>query len=159
MFSRTLRFARALLAAAATLGVAQAAVADDEVARFATRGSFEDVKDAVVAAIEGKGLVIDRVAHVGDMLDRTGRDVGAGRRLYGKAEIFEFCSARVSREMMEADPHHIAFCPYTIAVYTLAGGAAGEADRVHVAYRRPPRVQGMAAVERLLDEIVREALR
>jgi len=143
----------------AAFGLAQAVAADDEVARFAKRGAFDDVKDAVVMAIEGKGLVIDRVAHIGDMLDRTGRDLGAGRKLYGKAEILEFCSARVSREMMEVDPHHIAFCPYTIAIYTVGGGAPGEASLVHVAYRRPPKLKGMAGVERLLEEIVREALR
>ena len=82
----------------------------DEVVRQAAKGAYEDVRDAVAAAIEGKGLVIDGVAHVGDMLERTAKDVGATRRLYGKAEVFEFCSARISREMMEADPHHIAFC-------------------------------------------------
>lgn len=147
-----------VLALAAALLVAPAA-AGDEVARFTKQGTYDDVKDAVVAAIEGKGLVIDRVAHVGDMLDRTAKDVGAARRLYGKAEIFEFCSARISREMMEADPHQIAYCPYTIAVYTLAGGAPAEAGRVHIAYRRPPKAKGMANVERLLDEIVREALK
>jgi uncharacterized protein (DUF302 family) len=143
----------------AALGLAQAVAADDEVARFTKRGTFDDVRDAVVIAIEGKGLVVDRVAHIGDMLDRTGRDVGAGRRLYGKAEILEFCSARVSREMMEADPHHIAFCPYAIAIYTLATGEPAEANRVHIAYRRPPKAKGMQGVERLLDEIVREALK
>jgi len=156
-----MRSRRGLLLAAA-LGAASAVVpggvAADEIVRFSGRGSFDDVRDAVAAAIEGKGLVIDRVAHVGDMLERTAQDVGAARRLYGKAEILEFCSARVSRAMMEADPHRIVYCPYTIAVYTLAEGA-GEAGRVHVAYRRQPRGQGMAEVERLLDEIVREALR
>jgi len=138
----------------AMLGFAQAAAAD-EVARFSTQGTYDDVKDAVVMAIESKGLVIDRVAHVGDMLERTGKDLGAGRSLYGKAEVLEFCSARVSREMMEANPHHLAYCPYAIAVYTLPG----EAGRVHIAYRRPPTLNGMAGVAKLLDEIVREALR
>ncbi|MCZ7565148.1 MAG: DUF302 domain-containing protein [Burkholderiales bacterium] len=142
---------------AATVTITAGAGAD-EIVRSAGRGTFGDVKDAVVAAIEGKGLVIDRVAHVGDMLDRTAPDVGAARRLYGKAEILEFCSARISRAMMEADPHQIVYCPYTIAVYTLAEGA-GETGRVHVAYRRPAQGRGMADVARLLDEIVREALR
>lgn len=157
--SRLLR-ALAILGA---IGLFQAAAAADEVAHFTKRGTFDDVKDALVAAIEGKGLVIDRIAHVGDMLERTGKDVGADRRLYGQAEILEFCSARISREMMAADPRQIAYCPYAIAIYTLADGAAGpasrEADRVHIAYRRPPKAEGMAGVERLLDEIVREALR
>ena len=128
--------------------------AADEVARHATKGSYDEVKDAVVAAIEAKGLIIDRVAHVGDMLARTAKDVGATRRLYEKAEVLEFCSARVSREMMAADPHQLAFCPYTIAVYTLPGTPG----TVYVSYRRPPRAPGMDGVHKLLAEIVREAL-
>ena len=128
--------------------------AADEIARHSAKGSYEEVKDAVVAAVEAKGLVIDRVAHVGDMLDRTAKDVGSTRRLYGKAEVLEFCSARISREMMEADPHQLAFCPYTIAVYTLPGTPG----TVYVSYRRPPRAPGMDGVHKLLEEIVREAL-
>ncbi|MGB8434518.1 MAG: DUF302 domain-containing protein, partial [Burkholderiales bacterium] len=140
------------LAALSLPGVASAA---DEVIRHSAKGSYEEVKDAVVMAIEGKGLVVDRVAHVGDMLARTAKDVGATRRLYGNAEVLEFCSARISREMMAADPHQIAICPYTIAVYTLPD----EAGVVYVSYRAPPRAKGMGNVRKLLDEIVREALR
>jgi uncharacterized protein (DUF302 family) len=139
----------------AALALPAAALAADEIIRHSAKGSYEDVKDSVVAAIEGKGLVVDRVAHVGDMLARTAKDVGATRQLYGKAEVLEFCSARISREMMEADPHQIAICPYTIAVYTLPG----EAGVVYVSYRAPPRTKGMENVPKLLDEIVREALR
>jgi uncharacterized protein (DUF302 family) len=137
------------------LGLPAMASAADDVIRHSAKGSYEDVKDAVVMAIEGRGLVVDRVAHVGDMLARTAKDVGATRRLYGKAEVLEFCSARISREMMEADPHQIAICPYTIAVYTLPE----EAGVVYVTYRAPPRANGMDNVRKLLDEIVREALR
>lgn len=133
---------------------AQAAAAD-EVVRRSTKGGYEEVRDAVVMAIEAKGLVIDRTAHVGAMLERTAQDVGATRRLYGNADVLEFCSARVSRGMMEADPHQIVFCPYTIAVYTLPG----EPGTVYVAYRSPPRAKGMDDVRKLLDEIVRDALR
>ncbi len=31
------------------------------------------------------------VSHIGDMLDRTGADIGATRQVYAKAEIIEFC--------------------------------------------------------------------
>lgn len=151
-------FPRGVLLCQFTLALAAfpaATWAADEVVRHAGKGSYEDVRDAVVTAIEGKGLLVDRVAHVGDMLARTAKDVGAVRTLYGKAEVFEFCSARISREMMEADPHQIAICPYTIAVYTLPG----EPGLVYVSYRRPPRTNGMDNVHKLLGEIVREALR
>lgn len=141
--------------ALALSGLPAAASAADEVIRHSGKGSYEDVRDAVVMAIEAKGLVVDRIAHVGEMLARTGKDLGAVRELYGKAEVLEFCSARISREMMEADPHQIAICPYTIAVYTLPG----DTGVVHVSYRSPPRTRGMDNVHRLLAEIVREALR
>jgi uncharacterized protein (DUF302 family) len=159
--SVTERFARLFLGlfllpcALSALGLPAVASADDEIVRHSAKGSYEDVKDAVVMAIEGRGLVVDRVAHVGDMLARTAKDVGATRRLYGNAEVLEFCSARLSREMMEADPHQIAICPFTIAVYTLPG----EAGTVYVSYRSPPRAKGLENVRKLLDEIVREALK
>ena len=152
------RFAFLLLlfqSALALSGLSTATSAADEVVRHAAKGTYEEVRDAVVMAIEGKGLIVDRVAHVGDMLARTAKDVGASRKLYGKAEVLEFCSARISREMMEADPHQIAICPYTIAVYTLPG----EAGVVYVSYRRPPRSKGMENVHTLLDQIVSEALK
>jgi hypothetical protein len=72
----------------------------------------------------------------------------------------EFCSATVSRAAMEADPHSIVYCPYTIAVYVIAG----EPGIVYVAYRRPeaaragPAADALAGVGKLLDEIVDEAL-
>lgn len=141
-----------LLAVAFSTGFVAAA---DDVVRHSTTGSYDEVRDAVVMAIEAKGLVVDRTAHVGAMLERTAKDVGAGRRLYGQAEVLEFCSARVSRGMMEADPHQIVFCPYTIAVYTLPG----EPAVVYVAYRNPPPAKAMAEVRKLLEEIVRDALR
>jgi uncharacterized protein (DUF302 family) len=144
-----------LIFAAALTALATGATAADDVVRQAAKGSFEDVRDAVVMAIEAKGLIVDHVAHVGDMLQRTAKDVGAGRQLYGKAEVLEFCSARISREMMAADPHQIAFCPYSIAVYTLPS----EPGTVYVTYRRPPDARGMADVRKLLADIVADALR
>lgn len=126
-----------------------------------TKGSFDDVKDRVVQAIEARGLVLNYTARIGDMLERTGRDLGRERAVFGKAELFEFCSSGVSRDTMEADPHNIVFCPYAIAVYTLPK----EPGRVYVSYRRPvsvgagPSANSLRAVEKLLSDIVREALK
>jgi uncharacterized protein YabN with tetrapyrrole methylase and pyrophosphatase domain len=82
------------------------------------------------------------------MLDRTGKDVGSAKRVYDKAETFEFCSASISRKMMEAAASNIVNCPYSIAVYAVPG----EPGRVHLAYRRP--LPGLAGVGKLLREIV-----
>lgn len=119
----------------------------------ATRGNFADTRDAVVTAIENRGLVINATSHVGEMLERTGNDLGKSQRLYEQAEILEFCSASLSRQMMESDPHEIVNCPFTIAIYTLAGNP----QTTWVGYRKP---LGKSAhlLERLFADIVAEAL-
>jgi hypothetical protein len=95
------------------------------------------------------------------MLERTGKDVGAGRKLYADAQAFVFCSAALSRKTMEADPANVSMCPYTIVVYATAQAP----DTVVVTYKRPWRPDGSAAskaslkeVEALLDGLAREAL-
>jgi uncharacterized protein (DUF302 family) len=125
------------------------------------RGRFEDVRDDLQLAIEGKGLAIDHHSFIHRMLERTGKDVGSARKLYADAEAFVFCSAVASRKTMEADPANIGFCPYSIVVYA----TAQDPGTVHVSYRRPWRPDGAAAsraalkdVERLLDSIAREAV-
>ena len=149
----------AVAACAALYGTAQAASAD--VVVRSTKGEFKEVKERVLLAIENRGLVLNYTARIGAMLERTGKDMGAARRIYGDAEMLEFCSARVSRDMMEADPRNIVFCPYSIAVYTLPKDKA----KVFVAYRRPgafgseQSVKSLRAVEKLLADIVAEALK
>lgn len=119
------------------------------------------MRDDLKLAIEGKGLVIDYHSFVNRMLERTGGDVGSGRKLYADAQAFVFCSAVRSRKTMEADPANAAFCPYSITVYA----TAQDPGTVHVAYQRPWRPDGSAAskaalkeVDALLDSIAREAL-
>ena len=112
-------------------------------------GTFEDATFAVENAIVGQGLVIDYVSHVGEMLNRTGADVGSDTMIFKAADIFIFCSAVVSREVMEADPMNIVHCPYGIFV------AEGD-DGVMVGYRDYP-AGPMDKVEALLAEIVAEA--
>lgn len=127
---------------------------------YVTEGSFGDVRDLLELAITGRGIVINNVAHIGNMLARTAKDVGADVQVYEKAEALEFCSSILSRQMMEADRHNIVFCPYVIAVYTLPQ----EPGRVYVSYRRPELVgneaskQTLREVEVLLDAIIAEAM-
>lgn len=143
----------ALLAALSATGTATAA---DEIARFEARGRFDDIKDSVVSAIEGRGLVVSAISQVGDMLERTGHDLGANRRIYDKAVVLEFCSASVSRRMLEADPHQLVYCPYAIAVYNLPDTPG----KVFVAYRRHPADRPvLAEVDSLLKGIVADALK
>jgi len=131
------------------------------VVSYSKRAKFEEVRDDLKLAIEGKGLVIDYHSFVGRMLERTGKDVGSSRKLYADAQAFVFCSAVLSRKTMEADAANIAFCPYSMVVYA----TAQDPGTVHVAYRWPWRPDGsgasvaaLKAVEALLDGIAREAL-
>jgi uncharacterized protein (DUF302 family) len=135
--------------------------ASSEIVVRPTKGGFQEVKERVLHAIENRGLVLNYTARIGAMLERTGKDIGTARRIYGDAEMLEFCSAKISRDMMEADPRNIAFCPYSIAIYTLRA----EKDRVYVAYRRVGApgtgvsAKSLAAVDKLLADIVAEALK
>ena len=140
---------RLLLLFALALGSARA---DDFQVRQKFATPFADARDAIVMAIESRGLVINYTAHIGDMLQRTGVDLGATRQIFAQAEIIEFCSAKLSRQMMEADPHNIVLCPFAIAIYTLPG----EPGATWVAYRRPPPAVA-AIVEPLLAAIAGEA--
>ena len=91
---------------------------------------FDDVRDDLKLAIEGKGLVIDYESYVNRMLERTGKDVGSARKLYADAQAFVFCSAALSRKTMEADPANVSFCPYTIMLYGQSETFAGSASMV-----------------------------
>jgi uncharacterized protein (DUF302 family) len=135
--------------------LASSAIADEGVKVVAANGTFADVKEDLVAAIEQRGLVVSFTAHVGDMLERTGRDLGKTGKIYGRAEVIEFCSAAVSRAMMEADPLNLAYCPYTIAVYTLPG----RPGVVHLARRAYPPNAALKPVAALLDGIIADASR
>ncbi|MBT8413343.1 MAG: DUF302 domain-containing protein [Boseongicola sp.] len=135
-------------AAAITVLAANPALAE-EAMTVTYDGSFDDAAFAVESAIVGQGLVIDYVSHVGEMLNRTGGDVGSERMLFKEADIFVFCSAVVSREVMEVDPMNIAHCPYGIFV-------AENDDGVTIGRRDYPD-GAMDKVEALLDSIIAEA--
>lgn len=137
-----------LIAATAFSVVASQAIADG-VVTVPFDGSFDDATFAVETAIVGQGLVIDYVSHVGDMLNRTGADVGSDKQIFSTADIFIFCSAKISREVMEADPMNIGYCPYSIFVAEDEGG-------VKVGYRTYPDGP-MQKVQALLEGIVKEA--
>ena len=120
-----------------------------EVTTYATDDSFEDATFAVESAIIGRGLVIDYVSHVGEMLNRTAADVGSEVRIFDAADVFLFCSAVTSRTAMEADPLNIAYCPYGVFV-------ADRDGTVQIGYRHYPD-GAMQEVQALLDSIAREA--
>ncbi|WP_422026897.1 DUF302 domain-containing protein [Roseovarius sp.] len=128
---------------------AMPAAADDAVT-YDFDGSYEDATFALENAIIGQGLVVDHVSDVGEMLARTREDVGSDVVLYDGAVVMQFCSASLSRKMMEADPLNIAHCPYGIFVIDRDGA-------VQIGYRTFPEGE-MQEVQEFLDAIVQEAL-
>lgn len=131
------------------------------VVSYSKKAKFEDVRDDLNSAIEDRGLVVDYHAFINKMIERTGKDLGSTRKVYLDAQAFVFCSAALSRKMMEADPANASMCPFSITVYA----TEQEPDRVYVTYRRPWRPDGSAAsraalneVDALLDSIARASL-
>ncbi len=148
-------FAFAWLALASGMAVA----AENYTVVFKAQGGYEDVRDSVQMAIEAEGLRINSMNHIAEMLDRTGKDLGATRKIFEGGEQFEFCSSRISRDMMEADPHAIVMCPYIISVYTIPGDKT-----VYVSYRKPVQTSNpklnkvLQEIENLLTRIIEEAI-
>lgn len=127
---------------------------------YAVKGAIEDIQQFVEEAVIQRGLAIAHRGDVGDMLQRTAKDVGASMTVYKEAHYLEFCSARFSRSAIEADPANLAFCPFVIFLYTLPA----DPGTVHVGYRRPPldlpepSGAAMREIDAMLDAIVKEGI-
>jgi uncharacterized protein (DUF302 family) len=147
---------RILATAALGVAMATAATAQDGTqtppVTYTVEDSFDNVAFAVESAIVGAGLVIDHISHTGDMLERTRADVGSDKVLFTHADIFSFCSAAVSRAVMEADILNIQHCPYGIFVYETQD-APGKVTVGHRDYSGT-----MAPVNEMLSAIVKEAV-
>ena len=126
---------------------------------YEVRGRYDDVLEDVRQAIIARGMVIGAVSHVVEMLERTGKDLGNGKPIYGAGEVQLFCSAVLSRKAMEDDARNIIFCPYGIAVWTKVEAPG----MVFVGFRRadprgsPGAVATLKEIETLLDAIAQEA--
>jgi uncharacterized protein (DUF302 family) len=124
-------------------------------------GSFDDVKFDLTNAIIERGLVIDHTGNVAGMLARTGAEVGSTKVLYRHGEYMIFCSAKLSREMMEADPANIGLCPFVVFIYE----RADKPGEITVGYRNPTArgspasMAAITSVHTLLGEIVADVVK
>jgi len=135
------------------LAIIASSVSAADLVTYESDQSFEDVTFGLENAILDAGLVIDSVSYVGDMLERTRGDVGSDVTLYEHADVYSFCSAQVSREVMEDDPMNIVYCPYDIFVMVRPDSA----DVTTIGYRTFPE-GAMKKVEDLLDSLSRAAI-
>lgn len=151
ILKRTVRpvLAATVAAVVAVLGSTLAtapAVASDAVTYTRTGATYEDVRTDLESAIIKEGLKVDYVGNIAGMLERTGKDVGSNAPVYKNAEFMTFCSAKLSRQMMEADPANMSQCPYVVFIYQ----RAATLKEVSVGYRK---VNAVGRGKKSLDEI------
>lgn len=140
---------------------AMPATAAETITSYETDAPFDEVRQDLTDAIVNRGYVIDYEAFVGEMLARTGGDVGAEKTLFqdGNANVMQFCSAVLSRKAIEADIMNLSFCPYGVFVYE----NAETAGTVTVGFRRLDEIgsdeskAAIGEINAVLDEIAKEA--
>jgi Domain of unknown function DUF302 len=153
--------ARRLLATCVVLACLTLGAFADDVRTYAKKAPYEDVKFELTNAIIDRGLSIEFTGQIGRMLERTGADVGSTKPLYRQAEFLAFCSAKLSRAMMEADLANVGFCPYVVFIYE----AAEKPGETVIGYRRPSSSgsdaskKALAEIDALLDGIIRDAVK
>lgn len=121
--------------------------AEDPIVTKKVEGEFKEVSSNVRSAIIGKGINIANVLPASEMLHRTGPTFGYKNEVYGQAETYEFCSARISHKLSRVNPDNIVLCPFTISVYTVAS----EPGMVRLSYRIPT---GRPGTEAVIEEVV-----
>jgi len=94
-----------------------AAAASSSIFILVVEEDFDNVSVDVESAIANRGFVIDFHSNIGEMLDRTAKDVGSMSAVYKRAETWQFCSSILSRKMVEVNPVNIAYCPYIVFAY------------------------------------------
>ena len=144
-----------------TVGLTSSPFADSagELKATTTTGAFNDINENVVDAILKRGFVIDYHGFVGNMLKRTGKQLGSSVVYYKDNEFYQFCSAQLTRTAVAVNLGNIGYCPYVVVVYELET-APGV---IKVGYRPLPETDSAASnkalgnINKVLGAIVREA--
>jgi hypothetical protein len=132
---------------------AQTRAASDIASLILHPARYADAREALVDAIETEGLVPAPPSRFGEMLARTGKDLGQPDPVYEEAEVLHFCSAPIAWQLARAHPDNIAGCPLSMAIYTLPG----EDRRVHLAWHIPQGdTPAHQAARQLLERIARQ---
>lgn len=105
---------------------------------------YTDLLEAVKEIIQGRGINIAHTLPPSDMLERTGAAFGVSNQVLKDGEIIEFCSAKISHQLIQANYENITLCPFTISVYELHS----DPGNVRMTFRKPY----------VIDEASREAV-
>lgn len=100
--------------------------------------AFEDVFADLQDTVINRGLVIDFVGHVDDMLTRTSAAAqsiteSGAKSPYLHAKYIQFCSSKLTHKAVSADPQNLAICPYIVYLYE----ARSKPGKVTIGYRPP----------------------
>ena len=144
-----------VLAALIFCQIPKAVAADDVRAIAVVNSDFSSAREALIESIEADGLVVSSLIPFGAMLERTASDLGKGASPYIDAEIIQFCSAHLARQLVEEAVAQIALCPLSIAVYRTRQAP----EQVMYAYRLPGMGSaGRIGASRLLEKLVGRAI-
>jgi len=124
--------------------------AENPVVSQKIEGDYFEVSSNIRAAIVGKGINVAHILPASNMLHRTGSAYGYSSDIYANAQIFEFCSAKISQKLSRLDPENIVLCPFTISVFTLVK----EPGFVYLSYRIPVGKTGSEAVTKEIVELI-----
>ena len=161
---RTIQAVFALLALTVGVLLALPATANGEseqsmvYTRIVADGKYSDTLEAVKEIIKSKGINIAHTLPPSDMLGRTGPAFGVTKPILKDGEIIEFCSAKVSHQLIMANPENIVLCPFVISVYVLSEDPAN----VRMTYRMPHVIDeasqtAVDAMNELVIAIIEEA--
>ena len=103
---------------------------------------FALVRESVVEAIEGAGLVVTAIIPVNQMLIRTAHDLGRVKSPYAEAETIQFCSARLAWLLVEEDVRQLTLCPLSLTIYSLPDKPGSVLSYRSPGRETPARAQG-----------------
>jgi uncharacterized protein (DUF302 family) len=150
-----------LLVSLCGLAVAGGNAPDDEfpvITTIVEDADYKEILEAVKESIKGKGINIAHTLPSADMLGRTGPTFGISDAILKNGEMVEFCSAKISHQLIQANIQNIVLCPFNIAVYELNANPG----KVYITFRKPyvidqASVESTRAMVELMTEIVEEA--
>ncbi len=143
-----------LLAVLAFSLMPEAFAADDVHTTLLINTDFPSAREALIESIEAEGLVVSAVIPFGSMLERTADGLGKGVSPFVDAEIVQFCSARLARQLVDEDVAQIALCPLSIAVFATRVAP----EQITYAYHAPePGSAGRLGARNLLEKLVARA--
>lgn len=123
---------------------------DGPVTIYPSQADFAATRENLKNAVTNQGLLISGELHLGEMLERTGPDLGFGQ-VFAQVESIQFCSALMAHRMVRANPANLGTCPFSVLIYT----RSETPDKVYLAFRLP-QLAGDDSGE--LDKAIREML-